>query len=322
MSGMPAPGSPEILSSPRPNNPGRTVAIVLAVVIPLVAVVAALGLVIRPNVLHAAPRATATVTTPTVTSSATPDITAVPAVGTCTFGPDSWDNFQDHAETIAVVPCTEQHPFETIASGTVDADARPTQTSPTAHQLFAECEAAATEFLGSPFRATLTTLVLALPSAGAWANGAHWYRCDLGALPTMDTRRPLRTTGSLKGNAEPITCLFWDVINDGTGISGVDSASCSQVHDGELAAVGTMPADVDWTDSDALLHGEVTACGVKVFDFLGVTRLPDGLTIWFSRPSGPDALDQTVLCMIAATDLNKRFTASLQGLGSNPIPFA
>jgi hypothetical protein len=33
-------------------------------------------------------------------------------------------------------------------------------------------------------------------------------------------------------------------------------------------------------------------------------------------------LDQNVLCMIAARDLNQRFRASLRGIGSGPIPFA
>jgi hypothetical protein len=320
MSVAPVTAWPAMPPPPQKGSPGKIVAIVLAITIPVLFVCAVLGIVVAPKVLTVPPRATAKVTGAPA-ASPTRDIRAVPEVGTCTFGPDSSDNFQDNAETIAVVPCTEEHPFETIASGTVEGDTRPTRTSASAQQLFGVCQTAATDFLGAPFSATLTTLVLAVPSADAWANGAHWYRCDLASIPTMSSRHALRTTGSLKGNATPITCLFWDVINNGAGINNVDAADCGQVHNGELAAVAAMP-NVDRSNQTGVVHALSQLCMPPVVAFLGRSTLPAGLSVWFTYPRDANELDQNVLCMIAARDLNQQFTASLKGIGSGPIPFA
>ena len=119
------------------------------------------------------------------------DVLAVPAVGTCYLTRVS-SKFNPVAERAERVACEEKHTLETIASGRVDAAANPEQpgiASPVVRDLYARCETAAKTFLGAPWRTTYTMLVLSLPSTGAWRQGATWYRCDL-ASSDISPRRP------------------------------------------------------------------------------------------------------------------------------------
>jgi hypothetical protein len=317
MSSAPVTGWPAYPPPPPPppkKNTGKVLGIVLGIAIPVIAVCAVLGVLVVPKVLSATPEAT---TTPT------PDILAVPKVGTCYLGSNGLDQYKDDAETDSLVACTAEHEFETIASGKINDTEQPTATSTTAHDLFGQCETAAADFLGTSYRATLTLLVLSVPSSTAWADGANWYRCDLGEIASMWDTATLRSTGSLKGHAKAITCLSWDVSADGTGISNVDSSDCTVVHNGELAAVAPVPATVDRNDHDALLNALSDVCYPKVTAFLGETDLRDELDFWINHPgTDTDGLDQNVLCMVSASDLTKKFTASLKGVGSGAIPFA
>jgi hypothetical protein len=82
-----------------------------------------------------------------------------------------------------------------------------------------------------------------------------------------------------------------------------------------------MP-NVDRSNQDVVVHALSQLCLPAVSSFLGRSTLPAELNVWFTYPRDATQLDQNVLCMIAARDLNQQFTASLKGIGSGPIPFA
>lgn len=246
---------------------------------------------------------------------------AVPAVGDCFFttviGRSPYNGSAEDAER---VPCEEEHTAETIAVGQLAESAvRPHSTSDETRQLYNECEQAAEDFLGVPWRSTYTYLVLSVPSRSAWEDGARWYRCDLTRNRDFFLRSPDRTTGSLRGNTEPITCLTWFATE--TTLDNIEPSECDVPHQGELAGVFRVPEGSDYSDIDGLMADFHDRCERATLDFLGANQLPDGVGYWFFYPYEED-LDQWVLCLASAIEANRAFTASLRGIGAGPIPFA
>src|SRR5690606_17289446 len=158
--------------------------------------------------------------------------------------------FNDEAEEAEPVPCDEEHTIETVAVGELtDVASPPTRSSTLARQLYRECEDAAQEFLGLPWRSTYTWLVLSVPSRRAWNDGARWYRCDLTMNNAFYQTIPDRTTGSLRDTAEPITCLTWLVVE--SQLSDIAPSDCTVQHEGELAGVFLVAEGTDYSDVDA-----------------------------------------------------------------------
>jgi hypothetical protein len=216
--------------------------------------------------------------------------------------------------------------FETVGSGSLQT--RPeAEDDPQAGELYDSCSEDAEEYLGQPWITTYTWLVLSVPSEAAWSEGAHWYRCDLVLNDAFQWADSYPSAGgSLRDSAEPITCLMWTVVDNGTSI-GNDTrrVDCTLVHNGELAGVVDMPTNVDRENRDALSARLEVLCEPVVLDFLDRSSLPSSLSYWFywtneTREQG--RLDQYVMCVVSALDLNREFDASLKGLGSDPIPFA
>jgi len=255
------------------------------------------------------------------TPTPTEDPLAVPEVGSCyfttTIGRSPFNANADNGER---VPCDEEHTAETIAAGELPATAEPpSEPSDEARRLYRECERAAQDFLGVPWRSTYTYLVLSVPSRAAWQDGAHWYRCDLTRNRDLFLRSPDRTTGSLRGNTEPITCLTWTATE--SDLDDIWPSECDVPHEGELAGVFPVPEGSDYSDIDALMAQFYDQCDRLVLDFLGTDQFPDGVGYWFFYPYEED-LDQWVLCLASALEPNRAFTASLRGVGAGPIPFA
>jgi len=286
---------------------------VLGVTVPLVVVaLAAVGLFVVPRVLDNQQAASDSSATPSLSA----DPQAVPEVGNCYLAFISPEPFNPTAEKAERVPCEEQHTLETIAAGELTT-APPQMSSDEARQLYRECEQAALEYLGVPWRSTYTWLVLSVPSRAAWDEGAHWYRCDLMINRGFHQTRPDRTTGLIRDTATPMTCLTGHT-RDGR-FQNIQPSECNEPHDGEVA--GVLPAPEDVTDPDARRQRIQEECRGTVREFLGVATLPSDLTFWYTSPRA-DALEQWVVCVVGPRDYSRSVTASLRGIGSGPIPFA
>jgi hypothetical protein len=317
------PWTPVPLPPPKKNG-GKIAIIVTAVAVPVLALCGTVGYFFAQGVKQGIDAAASSAPSGSVSATPTPDINAVPAVGSCFNGTVRDRGFNNRAETNRLVGCDTAHLFETIASG-------PLTTLPTdptdaqAGDLYGTCEQAAADFLGQPWGATYTWLVLSLPSSTAFGNGAHWYRCDLVLNGAINDMSETSTTGSLRDAVSPITCLDWTVINNATSIKDIVPGECSDVHNGELAGVLAMPANLDRSDDNKVSSKLSDLCEPVVLRFLGRSSLPSTLTFWFNWPADTRAdgrLDQNVMCMVSAANLNKKFTASLKDIGSGKIPFA
>jgi serine/threonine protein kinase len=244
------------------------------------------------------------------------DVRAVPAVGTC-YLTDVSSKLNPVAERAERVACKDKHTLETIASGPVDAAANPEQpgvASGAVRDLYAQCETAAEKFLGAAWRTRYTMLVLSLPSTDAWRQGATWYRCDL-AASDVTARETVEVTGTLKGNAKPITCLSFTY--QGTAVDDIKPSDCTAPHHGELAGLIRLP-DPDKTGG-ALVTDLTNRCAPVVLRFLGSSRIANELTYWFIHDDTA-ALDRNVLCVVAIDQDRGTLVRSLQGIGAGAIP--
>jgi hypothetical protein len=243
--------------------------------------------------------------------TASADVLAVPAVGTC-FG--SWVNskFNPAAERSEKVACKEKHTLETIASGKVDAAANPEPpgvTSRVVRDLYGRCEAAAEKFLGAPWRTRYTMLVLSLPSTGPWRQGATWYRCDLASSDFAARETTVQVTGGLKGKTKPITCLSFTYRE--TSLGDITPSDCTAPHHGELAGLIRLP-DTDLA-GDALLTDLSNRCKPVVLKFLDSSRVPSKLTYWTIHDDAVNTLDRNVLCVVAIDQNRGTLVGSLRG---------
>jgi serine/threonine protein kinase len=293
---------------PARRRRGLVAAVIIAVALP---VVAALCFVVSSVLPDGTPNAG----DPTTSI----DVRAVPAVGTCHLTRVS-SKFNPVAERSERVACKEKHTLETIASGPVDAAANPEQpgiASKVVRDLYARCETAAQKFLGAPWRTTYTMLVLSLPSADAWRQGATWYRCDLASSDFIAQETTFQVTGTLKGKAKPITCLSFTY--QGTALGDIKPSDCTAPHHGELAGQVRLP-DTDRVAGDALRTDLSNRCRPVVLGFLDSSRIADDLTYWFIYDDTVNTPDRNVLCVVAIDQDRGTVDGSLRGIGAGAIP--
>jgi hypothetical protein len=306
------PGGPAFAPPPPPRRTGRTAAIVLGITVPiLVIILAVAGFLFAPRLLGDAP-----VAAPTPTPSTTTDPFAVPEVGTCFSSARSYENVRTNAEQDRVVPCEERHAMEVVASGPLDGP-RPSEGSDAARGLYEDCTSSAEHYLGMPWFTARTWLVVSLPSADAWADGAQWYRCDLITTDEFGFGGPELTTGSIRDTATPVTCLTFMRSDD--NLSQIDTSECDVLHQGELAG-GFWGGDIARDSEDAYFAELSVRCEPLVRDFLGQEEIHPDLTFWYFY-TDPEDVNQSVKCVLTAAE-DRSFTASLAGLGSGAIPFA
>jgi hypothetical protein len=288
---------------PPPPDRGRRVAVVAAVTATLLAVALAVaGFVVVPRLLE------------TARGGSEPDS---PAVGACYLAPFGYfTELNDDAERDTAVPCAEEHMLETIASGELSGASPPAELS-TLQPLFEECDAAAEEYIGEPWRQTYAWLMLSVPGGPAWRDGDRWYRCDLALSPGADHSTLARVTGSLRDQIEPITCLDW--LGEDSMFPPVSAAECEAPHRGELAGAVLLP-ELDWSDEAAVADEFYRRCSPIVQRFLGdYAAVPDELLVWYLYDGERDFLDSTVLCLVGTDSSARMIVGSLKDIDDGEI---
>jgi hypothetical protein len=298
---------------------GLIAAIVAGATVAALLIVA--GFLVALRVIEAAPAA---IGTGTPSPSRTVGEFPIPEVGRCYDTHEGSEFFNPDAQAEVPISCADQHTMETIGSGLVEGDTRPSIASDLSRGLYAECGRAADEFLGTSFRTTYTAVVLSVPGISAWQAGARWYRCDLIATDALFGSAAIPVTGSLRGRAEPITCLGYDFVTDTFGntlVENIAKSACDVPHNGEVAGA-VLIFDLDRSDRADFEERLNELCRPIARDFLDVSSIPGDLIYWPTWPTNPDSLDQYALCVVEPADVDRRLRGSLRGIGNDPIPWA
>jgi hypothetical protein len=157
---------------------------------------------------------------------------AAPALGACRALTPG--DVAQASNTSPVVDCSAKHTAETFTVGTFPADL--VKDDPDAPALgayvFERCQRRFGSFLGGDvslvLRSTMTWAWFR-PSRAAWADGAHWFRCDVvggGEQSKSFVSLPKTAKGLLLGRPDD----RWQVCVDGPSVSGSVKIPCSSPH--------------------------------------------------------------------------------------------
>ena len=234
------------------------------------------------------------------------------------------------ASSLAAVDCTASHRLETVAVGTftgasAELAAPPAVDSAQRRTAFAECDAAASRYVGAQWRTGRLRLSVATPSAEAWTGGARWFRCDLAELSRAEGGgEVVSRSGSLKGaltDASPLRlrCYQAKVTALTKSLSATD---CDRPHNTEF--VGIWPAaDLGYPSRDRDWVPFYAGCLSQLARYVGVPndanlRLRAGIVPLPGSPEQWRAGDHGVRCYLWSSD--RTFTASLRGAGPAGLP--
>ncbi len=143
------------------------------------------------------------------------------------------------------VECADQHLLETVYVGAfADRATPPADGSPERRAAYADCLAAAADFLGGDWRSGRLWLGIGTPSESAWSGGARWYRCDLWEYKDRDQPEDVPRTGTLKGalrgpNPLAYACYLATIKDD--KVDTMVPVDCTKPHNAEFAGVYVAP---------------------------------------------------------------------------------
>jgi Septum formation len=250
--------------------------------------------------------------------------TPTPVVGACypaAYQPTWKGDFSS-----AVDCATKTHETETVFVGgftgaDADGSAPPAAGSDGRRSAFAQCVAAAHDYLGGDWTDAKLTLGLVVPDDAAWHGGARWYRCDVEQYKdsALQTRA---TEGSVKGGltgARPLAITCITVTDDGKGsVTGWTDVSCDQPHNGEYAGSYTA-SDAPWPSDVNTRHNLAkSGCESMVAQFLGFsgTTFQSTYLGWLAAGFEEDrwtAGDRTERCYVLAITGNSANTTRILG---------
>lgn len=266
---------------------------------------------------------------------------APPPVGTCLRG--AVGAFEPSAAPLEAVACDQPHAVEVVGAGTAAGDAAgdaagsaapPAWGSEPSRAAFAECDQAATAYLGGDWRGGRVFPVFRMPLPAVWQSGGRQYLCGI-AEASDDLFAPLDRTGSVRGglgkDAQPLalTCVRLsggdpDAKGFYRSVDAVKPVACDAPHDTEFVGAWTAAAG-DYPSQQRLKELAGDACYLKIAQFLGITQTQlyqraDVYTFWTGLTANQWALgDRTAHCFLnvsAKTPLR----ASVRGLGTKPLP--
>jgi hypothetical protein len=259
---------------------------------------------------------------------------AAPTSFTPPSGVCQTDNFAAtaHLSSFNPVDCAASHRLETVHVGTFAGAAAhrttpPPQGSAEMRSAFAECDTAATEYLGGEWRTGRLWLGVALPSATAWTGGSRWFRCDISEMSSVeDNGDVVSRTSTVKGtlsSPSPLNLGCYGAQLSANGSTGsMPAADCRKAHNAEFVGVWKAPdisypaKAVDWTR----FYSE---CRTLVAHYAGV---PDDGNLQYrigvvALPNGPDewnAGNRGVRCYLWLS--GRTLTRSIKGAGTSGLP--
>jgi hypothetical protein len=254
--------------------------------------------------------------------------TGVPVVGACYDQPVSEVWFGDFSP----VDCaTTEHLTETVYVGTFtgsqaarSAPPDPDGTGAGLAPQYAQCQQAATAYLGGDWHTALLGLQLVHPSDPAWRVGARWFRCDLVRYADPD-QHDTAEAGTLKGDLagarrSAYGCLTVNTDKDRQQVLSSAPVDCAKPHGAQFAGTYTAP-DLPWQPDDAAREKiEDNGCEAVVSKFLGFASLSQ-----WSNPAlgwwelGFDETqwalgDRTVQCFAFAFTRSGTMVGSVKGI--------
>jgi hypothetical protein len=198
-----------------------------------------------------------------------------PALGACrVLTPD---DITQSSNSTPVVDCTKRHTAETFAVGTFPAElARgedPDDPELGSH-VYNICQKRFQQFLGGDeslvLRSTMTWAWFR-PSKDAWADGAHWYRCDVvggGEQSKSFVALPKTAKGVLLGKPDD----RWQVCVNGPSVSGSVKIPCSEPHTWRAVTTIVLGKPADTYPGDRVVE-------VRTRDFCS-----DSVGAWLNYP--------------------------------------
>lgn len=225
------------------------------------------------------------------------------------------------AENYEPVACTAAHLAETIA--VADLAGAGTLRTPKAGlaRAFATCSQRATAFLGGDWRTGWVVLQPVLPSAKAWAGGAHWVRCDVAESSPIDGALVHRTA-SMKGTVKAGGKLRMACANPkiaGESVAEMHPVACASSHTAEFAGLfSTAKAKSSDLSGDELAKG----CDAAIARFAGLrndSSLPSRIG-WLGFPPDDTAWqmgDRAVRCFLWLN--GEKMKGSYRGAGPGKL---
>lgn len=214
------------------------------------------------------------------------DAAEPPRNGACrVLGPD---DVARSSNASPAVDCAEPHTAQTYDVGELPADLRDVEHDDPRLSGFAyrTCSASFMAFLEADESTVMRTVVSWAwfrPSAGAWDEGARWYRCDLvggGEQSSSYLELPADAAGMLEG----LPADRWMACVSGPSVPGAPRIPCSEPHDWRAVTTIKVGDPADSYPGDRLV--EVTTrdyCQSSVGYWLDFPVSYDFAYTWFGE---------------------------------------
>jgi Septum formation len=232
---------------------------------------------------------------------------------------------QAHRATYDPIECTKDHRYETVFVGQFTGDAAALSSPPGAGKpemaaAWADCDAKATEFLGGEWRDAKIWIGVSTPSAGNWAGGARWYRCEVGAREEL-REGVVSMAKSLKGEFAGASALRYGCYqHEKESFERVEKA-CTEPHNAEYT--GFVKVSYAYTDLKNHADEFFGKCRSSIARYAGVpddgnVKYRTGVSIDFPAQADWEAGDSNVRCFMWLGSEKK--TRSIKGVGTGGLP--
>jgi hypothetical protein len=255
----------------------------------------------------------------------------VPEVGTCHLG--------DYQPTGALadydpVDCTRPHVTETVHVGAFtgeagERDAPPEAGSSTWRRAYAECDEAATEYLGADFRHGRLWLGVTVPSPEAWTGGSRWFRCEVVEFEDVILFGRIRRDSLAGALAEDSSLRLgcFDVTtaeDDEEQIERMAPIGCDEPHHAEFVGVWRAPDGPYLAGDNAQAANQVhQGCREQVAEYVDVPVDGDlpfrtgTIADWMDEVDWTNG-DRGFRCYLWLS--GEEITGSLKGAGTSGLP--
>lgn len=243
----------------------------------------------------------------------------VPEAGVC-LGVVSKDNGR---YTDAVVDCATSHYGEVVHVGEFKGLTTAPGPKDNAAAL-AECDKAATTYVGRSWSLARVEMTLSVPTPTAWDGGARWFRCDLAEVSSVfDARDWVQRTGSLKGDVPAALLVGCTHTQDkGDTIVKMPEVACNKTHNSEFVGAYRASMSTAYPKSDRQWNVIHDKCQDLAAKFMGVSLSSAGRIGVISSPNNPEswaAGDRMVRCSLWFYD-GKTMKKSAKGSKGKGVP--